>query len=238
MLDNYGIQSKDIFIGVQTEQDLNDYKSHYKGRCNIVYTPTATNAAGNRNGLLESVSEHSVVLLDDDLRRIAHVEPSVSKNGNDSVKFVPLTSDKFRCLVDGLKCCRADIAGVSHVDKRHLLRGSLLRNRIIRNQLVEGSFMVINNQELRFDESCTFSEDFELCYRVIANGGWSLRDMRYVIVKSGDNGKKQGGCHDIYKMGKEALHTVMQREIVDKYAGIAAFTNKRKDCISLKVVNV
>lgn len=238
MLEGYGVSSDEIFIGVQTKQDLNDYQIRYKGRCNIVYSPTATNAAGNRNGLLEAVSEPSVVLLDDDLRRIAHVEPSVSRNGNDTVKFVPLTPDQFRSLVEGLKTSDADIAGVSHVANGIYLRGSLLRKPIMRNQLVEGSFMVLNNQELRFDTSIEFSEDFELCYRVIANGGGSLRNMRYVIVKSGDNGKKLGGCHELYKMGKEALHAAQKRQIVDKYAGIAAFTNNKKDCISLKVVNV
>lgn len=107
-----------------------------------------------------------------------------------------------------------------------------------RNVLIEGSFMLISNQSLRFDESITFSEDFELCYRIIAGGGSVVRNIRYVIVKSNSNGKADGGCHDIYERGKRELHALQKREIVDKYRGIAAFTNKAADCISLKVVNV
>lgn len=203
MLEQYGVPKNNIYIGVQTEEDLHSYTEEYGERCNLVYTKTAHNAAGNRNGLLESVSEPSAVLLDDDLRRIAHVEPSISRNGNDTVKFVPLTAAQFQHLVENLVSCGADIAGVSHIANGVYLLGSLLKPAANKNVLVEGSFMVMNDPRLRFDTSVTFSEDYELCFRVLANGGVLLRNSRYVIVKSGDNGKKKGGCHELYKMGKK-----------------------------------
>lgn len=175
MLEQYHVPADNIFVGVQTEEDRESYTRVYGGRCNVVYTPNAHNAAGNRNGLLESVSG-TVCLLDDDLKRIARVEPSVSKTGNETVKFVPLSSEEFNDLVNKMFHYGADIAGVNHVANGVYLRGSLLKNPVSRNVLIEGSFMLVCNDSLRFDENLSFTDDFELCFRTLAGGGFNSKE--------------------------------------------------------------
>lgn len=239
MLESYGVSNKDIFIGVQTESDLESYSNKYESRCTIVFSKEAVNAAGNRNGLLDNFKgESRCLMLDDDLRRISRIEPSISRNGNETVKFVPLKPSEFISLVKEMAEYDADIAGANHIDKRYLLRDSLLKPQVINNKLIEGSFMMINNPYFRFCEDVTFAEDFELCFKTLAGGGSTARNIRHVIVKASSNGKAGGGCHHLYSLGKKFLHDAMKREIVNKYKGIAAFTTKKPDCISLKVVNI
>ena len=227
MLRGYGVQDSDVTISVQTYEDHETYAAAYPG-VRIVCRP-AHNAAGNRNTLLDTLSEgESAVLMDDDLRRIDKV---VLLSDGKAV-LAPLDEAGFFSMLDeGFS--RALLWGVQHIDNRVILAASA-KKPFMRNVMLEGSFMGCVGGCVRFDEGFDIGEDYEACANAIERGLDTARLTRYCVRKHAPNGVAHGGCHEFYELGTEYRRACLQR-IVKRYRGMVAFSSKKEDCTSLKM---
>lgn len=185
-----GVQSSDIYVSTQTEQDYAQYLANYGGKCNVIYR-SANSCAGNRNTCVLHARETGCcrfVLMDDDIQTIMSFLPK---------RDTPICEKNFMQFILGVE---------SILDLGVLLVGlySSSNNMYafcspkISRALITGAFMAFGTNAYLFDEEYTIKEDFELCLRIISNGAPVIRLNRfYAKVRTGNH----GGCEQDYARG-------------------------------------
>lgn len=191
MLVSAGISEKNIYVSLQEESQVDEYKRNHP---NVQYiVKNADCAAGNRNTLIDTLSA-PYVLLDDDCNSIAIKRPGQQfKKATKKAEFEPwlekavLEAQKNHCQLVGVAATTNDLVA----------RG---RNEYSYDVLLQGSFLIILADGIRFDDHWKMVEDYELSLRVIMRGH-TLR-ANYISVFKPKNGTNKGGLHERYMNGE------------------------------------
>lgn len=238
MLHRYGVSMDDVTIGTQTECDYDSYSKAYT--CHVIYCSGKSNAAGNRNALMDTLKEgETFCLMDDGLNSIAKVNVKPDGTGITTKKVEETGfNEMMRTLESMLDDCVA--SAPSHYSfKQSIFREIQRKGRFIRNSLIEGSLIVSRNGNgLHFDESVPFAEDYEASLRIIADGHDTMRTNEFVVQKVRNGKSQRGGCTELYARGDRWIHEMQRRYIVERYPGMVMFMTRRPDETRLRIVNV
>mgnify|MGYP004513332385 FL=1 len=215
-----GVDKDDIFIGVQTRSDFDIYKNCADGFENIVYKP-AHNLSGNYNNLLEEFRDHDVVaLMDDDIRAIGYV-----REGGKGGKATP---EQFRACIESMGDVvlsgRASICTAwTSTNAVFAERARKAHGDIARGFISSGWLMVVDPRRIRFDESLSACEDYDVQLRELNHGRDVYRCNRiypYTPSRLEKNGEQSGGRGFFY----EDEENIRQfKEIERRYFPLARF---------------
>lgn len=179
---NAGVETSKIVVSVQDEYDLKKYKENFP-EIQIIFRKTDC-AAGNRNTLLEYVKERPICLLDDDISSFSYF--------TDDGKFLVQTNHAINILQKISKKC--ELIGIAPTSNNMVGRNRSDWNIDV---VLQGTALIINSLNLRFDERYKMVEDYEIALRTIYQGGHTLR-YNYICANKPDNGTNKGGMHERY----------------------------------------
>lgn len=207
--------SDDIIISVQTAADYASYVKEYGSSARIVYRQADT-AAGNRNTLLECLSDgEAALMLDDDVKRLSVCEGPKWKDVREATR-----EDIEQCFRTMRKSGTV-LGGFYPVNNPYFaFRGK----RVTGHDILIGAAMLFIGGQLRFDESYEACEDYALVLGMIAGGHDVTRFNRILIDTTDDrmadalDGKTSGGMAEAYASGK---HGDSLRRIAEEYWPIA-----------------
>lgn len=183
-----GINPDDIIISVQCQSDYEEYSKRHKVK--IIYAENDC-AGGNRNNLLKNIND-DLCLLDDDVKSFAYW------NGE---KYVTDTKKALLLLTESLNDLFDDVAiiGISASGNGLVRKG---RRDTTFMTLLQGTFLIIRDKDLFFDERWKMVEDYEISLRAVRKGRATIRFNNFVANKP-KNGTNKGGLHDRYKNGEQ-----------------------------------
>lgn len=188
MLVNAGVDKKNIYVSLQDEAQLEEYKAVHTDIQYIVRK--ADCAAGNRNTLLDSIGT-PIVLMDDDLSSVAIKCPgsnfkSVYDRDTWEKELLQAIQEAQEngCVLIGVAANTNDIIAKN-------------RRKYDYDTLLQGSFLIVL-EPMRFDERWKAIDDYELSLRVIANNKHTLRINTMSACKR-SNCTNKGGCYEVYK---------------------------------------
>ena len=189
-----GVPFEDIVVSVQDENDLQEYKKKHPD-IRIIFRKTDC-AAGNRNTLLNNITERPLCLLDDDISSFC----IFTQDG----RFLVNTPEALKQLEQLAKTAQVNnspIAGVSAV-----ANGIIARNRpdYTIDALLQGTVIIMLSKNLRFDERFKMVEDYEISLKTIYSGFHTIR-YNYLAANKPKNGTNKGGLHDRYAKGELPL---------------------------------
>lgn len=186
-----GVSLEDICVALQDRAELNAYRAKHPDVRYIVRE--ADCAAGNRNTLIGAMGA-PVVLMDDDISSFAIKRPGT--NFKRVVKREEFEPEFVRAIEEATanRCC---LMGVAATGNDLVARG---RSEYSYDVLLQGSFVVVLKDGVRFDERWKMVEDYELSLRAILHGH-TLR-ANYISVNKPQNGTNAGGLHDRYARGE------------------------------------
>lgn len=211
-LQRCGIPASRIILSLQDEGDYEAYQRYAKD-CTIIVNE-ASNVAQNRNNALSYVRSNfpgeKIVMLDDDVawlrvmlkegdRRTAEMR---NLSGADILNFLEF----FFAKAAENEC---QIWGGYPIDNPFFMR-----KKAQRNVLLIGSIMGFLDDSLYFDERFALKEDYELCLRIIRNGGGVLR-FNYLAIAA--EHYSVGGCYDHWANGERRVYSQL---LQDMYPGL------------------
>lgn len=211
-LRSFGIQKEKIVIATQTEDDYREYSKRYSEHANIVFGD-ASSAAGNRNNAIDNLPVGcKIVFLDDDIKNI-----SVANKG----KLEPITKREeflefIETAFDAAKKNGAEIWGVYPVANEFFMKRSVSVGKIL-----IGTLLGIVNNGHRFNPDWKVKEDYELCCRVISQGGKTIR-LNYATVVA-MHYTNEGGCHDHWGENEQRAE-----QLLAKYPYLVKRNTRRK----------
>lgn len=178
-----GVEKSQIVISVQDEQDFEKIQKNFP-EIQIVFRKSDC-AAGNRNTLLEYVKERPVCLLDDDISSFNYF--------TDDGRFLISTNFVIKLLQE--ISTNGELIGVAQTNNNIFARK---RSDWSADVVLQGTVLIVNSYDLRFDERYKMAEDYEISLRTIYKGGHTLR-YNYISVNKPKNGTNIGGMHERYQ---------------------------------------
>lgn len=203
-LNSIGIEKERIIVSTQNKKDFDAYTAKYGKIATILYRE-AHNCAGNRNTLVDYMDDGEVGLFfDDDLYSVQEYR---FIEGSKYGKLFDLDRDGFdRFCNEGAKLIEdgASLVGLAwNSNVTNIYRALSAGKYIDQTKTISGAAMfVVNDDELRFDETLDCLDDTEICLRRMVNGDKVLRMNNYIMNKPQDT-KEKGGCFDVYQSGKK-----------------------------------
>lgn len=205
----------EVVISTQTESDYEEYQRRYGESASVVFR-AGGNAASNRNTALMEVEDgQRALMLDDDCPLLYVCSgprwKDVREATAEDISDMFLEMERRGCRLGGAYPVTNPL--FAHKKKP-----------ISRNEMLIGAAMMFIGGELSFDETYDACEDYELCLRVVANGGELLRFNRLLCGGSGDTmkagltGKTNGGMATAYAGG---AHGRAIRKLVRDYWPLA-----------------
>lgn len=221
-----GVDQDDVVIGVQTKTDFDNYRRQYP-RYQIHLSEGATNAAGNRNGLMGLFDGESCAFVDDDVLGFKRVVVRDGRTTTDE-----LDEDGFKAMMELGANTGADIWGVNVGGNPYFHAGWLRRHgKVSHKALLIGDFMVMKRAgAVRFDDGVDMGEDYEICLTALEEGFDVARLNEYMVIQHKPNGKNDGGCKELYDMGDMRRHEMMRKQVVDKHRYTARFQDRKPTC--------
>lgn len=166
-LHELGYTKKDIILSTQTTEDFEKYRHKWGEKAEIILTPGAYNAAGNRNGLLRTLRVgEKAILLDDDIARIDRLVCITSKK-HPFGEFAPVKSkDEFESIIAaGFAECQKRNAltwGMYSIHNERMMYGAIKNNgKWSEGKIFIGSFFGIVFTGQMFDERYSTKEDYQ-----------------------------------------------------------------------------
>jgi hypothetical protein len=165
-----------------------DYKTH--GCKNVVGVPIQVKGiTATRNWILNHVKDRRVVFVDDDVKNCGWLEIAET-NMNRRTLTEPEWLREFSVLFDVAEELHFDIWGMANISASRTWYPS---HPFLFYTYVTGSCMgIFNDPALRFDESFTVKEDYELCLRSIKKNGGVL-GCRYLFWEN-EHWTTPAGC--------------------------------------------
>lgn len=195
------------------KSEYHQYKDLVK---NVVSIPN--NIQGitkTRNWILNYTDETRVVMIDDDIKKLAYVKRNERNVNHISLKNEDFWIDEFTKYFELTEQLDYKIWGVTTDDST---RSAYSYKPIMFKTYALGSIMgIVNDKEYMFDEEFKVKEDYELCLRHIKEKGGIL-GIKY-LYWANHHYKEDGGCKDYrtVKMEKECI-----KKLIDKYPGMIA----------------
>lgn len=185
-----GVKPSEIIISTQTLEDYEQYRQRWSSMGVEVIYREVSNAAGNRNTILLYCPERPIVLFDDDITSFAI--------GNKKENFRKRESGEALERIQQIATLDYDLIGCSESTSNLNMQK---RPMVSTNVLLQGSFLIIKNSWIRFNESYKCLDDYELTLRALRNG---LRVARYnyFATNKPKNGTNKGGCYEQYANGE------------------------------------
>lgn len=191
MLMRNGVSAENIFVALQDESQLNDYREKHPEVNYIVRH--ADCAAGNRNTLINALN-CPMVLLDDDINGFAIKKQGTPFKSADDFGQV-ITA--FENAVAQAKDNYCEVIGIAATTNDLIARG---RGEYSYDCLLQGSVLILLTKFL-FNENWKMVEDYEHSLRYMRSGGHILR-ANYILARKPKNGTNKGGLHDRYASGE------------------------------------
>lgn len=185
-----GVQSSDIYISTQTEQDYAQYLANYGCKCNVIYRK-GDNVAMNRNTCIQHARKEGVVrfcMLDDDIDCIMSFLPKRNTR-IEGARFADFMRGIEKTLEQG-----ASIVGLYPISNNMF---ALSQKRATRAMLT-GCFLAFGTTDYLFDEEYRIKEDYELCLRMMSRNKCVLR-LNWYYAKASLH--KKGGCFSDFQSG-------------------------------------
>ena len=209
-LENMGYTKKEIYISTQTQDDYEKYKNKYSERANIIYSE-GNCVSDNRNNLLNNFEKGTkLVMLDDDLKFIGHLQDK---------KIQPFTKEKLNKFLND---------AFNYTIKNNALiwtgypaeNGFFMRQTIDKKNFGVGCIMWIIVDDYRFDREFKIKEDFEICLHTMKDG---YNCIRFNFIHAKGKHKSKGGCEEFWKDKEDEKCT---KKILLKYSKLIKKGNK------------
>lgn len=181
-----GMRKEQIYIFVQTEDDLQAYEARYGGQAIIKYMPAESVAQARNNVLAYFDGSQSVLMLDDDIKRLAVLKGGKLSNIVSGDVFTKLFSSCF-AAVSG----KGQIFGVYPIYNAFFMENSV-STRVTVNTVLGFP----KGYRLRMDKNAKAKEDIELCGNIISSGGSVFRFNN--ICVDAKHRTNDGGCKDTW----------------------------------------
>lgn len=200
----------EIIISTQTLDDYEKYQKLYKERAIVIFRK-GESAPCNRNTLLDFCQQNGIkecVQIDDDVRHIRTIDGRKLKGydfRNLMEQCFMMVRDKNVALFGGY--CTDNKCQMKRNTSQTILVGMLLG---------------ITDTSIRFDESFTTKEDYELSLRMMKQG---KRVIRFNSFAPSARHLTKGGCYDEWQSGSTAK---MARLLVDMYPTLVTMHPSRK----------
>lgn len=172
---------EEIIVSTQTREDFEQYSARWGSKATVIYQE-GHSVGDNRNTLLkwcEAQGVKKAIMLDDDISGMQMHNKEVLKDG-ESVRRL------FESCIKIAQQCKATIFGSYPVSNPLMMSGTVTVNNIM-----IGTFLGILDTSLRFDARYRVKEDYELCLRVMSQGGKVLRFNNFAPRA---RHKSSGGC--------------------------------------------
>ena len=217
-LNSIGYGKDDILIQVQNENDLRNY-SKFVYEHATVRMKEADRLSVNANNALKSLKDSQlVIIMDDDIKSPMRLIRGTTRL---EVPTRPQFDASIQALINSMKELGARI-GTCYASANGLSMGGLAkRHEFSRNRLGSGWLIVGRAGDIRFDESLTSCEDYELQLREIRAGRNTVRLNTLgpnTVSRQRKNGPQNGG-RGFYYEDKRHLQNV--RTVVRRYSPIA-----------------
>lgn len=188
LLEN-GVNAEDIIVSVQTEEDYAEYSRSGLGV--TIIKGEADCAAGNRNTILRNCSR-PIVLLDDDISSFGVWDGKTYRKDtrgvlNGILRLIEYGQDKTSCI------------GISPSSNGMVRQGRPIWQK---NVLLQGTFLIVFDKSVLFDENFKMLEDYEYSISLVKKARGTLRFNNYVALKP-SNGTNKGGMHERYENGEQ-----------------------------------
>ena len=187
-LEAIGFPRERVIMSVQCEEDRREYqKAGMQERVGeFIFAPAST-AAGNRNTLLDHIPRgERIVLMDDDIKGISHLE-------GDHLQQIRTTVELDFMIEMGFSVARKHRAigfGVYPVHNAYFMsKGYAERN------IVDAGIFALVNTGMRFHTGIATKEDYEFCCRAIRSYGAFIRLNEYAVNSPAGH---KGGCQEAW----------------------------------------
>lgn len=209
-LHNMGVSKDDIYVGVQTENDLASYTDSIGEIATIKFKP-AHNAAGNRNNIISLVKDgENFVIFDDDIKSLALYKiKEIGQYGSNHVaskeEFKQIVEYAEYLLDNGVYAVGTQknsnlitLFNIIHKDANNI-------SKLTTECMLSGECIFMKKDETTFfDDSLNCIDDLDFSLRAIAEGKTILCINQLTTNKPQDMTNK-GGCFDIYQNGGKIL---------------------------------
>ena len=185
-LKGMGIRREQIYIFVQTENDLHAYKSRYDAQAQIEYRPANSVAKARNNILAYFDGSQNVLMLDDDIKRLAVLDGGKLSVIADGGAFIRLFSSCFNAVTG-----KGQLFGVYPVYNAFFMDNSI-STRVTVNTVLGFP----KGYTVRMNGDAKAKEDIELCGEIIAAGGCVYRFNN--IAVDAKHRTNPGGCKDTW----------------------------------------
>lgn len=194
LVDMCAFNPENIYIGVQTDDDLDSYRRSelIPEGVNVILTEGAHSVGTNRNFGISRFQGQKVLFMDDDISAIVARDPSEEDEEVRDSEFI-MRGCRVRKLNEfGLKRLIStwstilDGDGVRLVSTNSSARSSVFstfnsRNRFRESMPFVSTLFMMNCGDLKFDDRLTLCEDYDLAIRSFLRGERCVRDRTYSI---------------------------------------------------------
>jgi hypothetical protein len=195
----------EIILSTQTKEDYEQYRAKWRSKATVIYRE-GHSVGDNRNTLLRWCEENGVkqaIMLDDDISGMQMYNKEVLKDGQSVRKL-------FETCFKIAQQCKATVFGSYPVSNPLMMSSTVTVNNIM-----IGTFLGILDTSLRFDARYRVKEDYELCLRVMSQGG---NVLRFNNMAPRARHKSQGGClADFNDVSRYPIYAQMLMEQYPQY---------------------
>lgn len=194
LVDMCAFNPERIYIGVQTNDDLDSYRRSelIPEGVNVILAEDAHSVGTNRNFGIERFQGEKVLFMDDDISAIVARNPSEESEDARNSEFI-MRGCRVRKLNEfGLRRLIYTWSTILNDDEVRLVstnssaRSSVFstfssRNRFRESMPFVSTLFMMNCGDLRFDDQLTLCEDYDLAIRSFLRGEKCVRDRAYSI---------------------------------------------------------
>ncbi len=192
LLHKLGYSKEDIIVSTQTAEDYKAYSEKQGDIATVIYRE-GTNDSINRNTVLNYLSNESVLLLaDDDITAFERLSA-------DGKELIPFTDgDELERYFDLMfRYC------VRHNSKLWawytVENAFFMKHTIDDKNILNGTILgIVNDSDVRFDETFDLKGDYEISLRFMSRGMNAIRFNGFVCKAKAYS---KGGCEDARKAG-------------------------------------
>ncbi len=212
-LNSIGYDERSIVLQLQSKADYDFCRVAYEGLCQVRYGKASCYSSNANNGL-RALGDSLVCVMDDDvkspmkwIRGTTRLEVPTRGQFDESLETLRRAMEANGARIG---TCYASANGLS-------ISGVCKRGEVTRNRLSSGWLMMGRASDIRFDESLTSCEDYEIQLREIERGRNIVRLNSLApntVSRQRKNGPQQGGRGFSYQDGE---HMRNIRRVVAMY---------------------
>ena len=218
-LKNLGFQKDAIVVAVQTESDLEKYRSSYGNDITLIFRP-ARNCAQNRNTLIDYFDDgERFIMLDDDVKAFCRLEIIGDKKMFSKFTNSERLESTFTRMFDLCQKRKSPMWAWYPVPNPFFMSNTI----DLRNLFVGTILGVVNDRKRHFDEGFDLKEDFEISLRLMRLGYNAVRFNGYAVEA---NHKSKGGCESAWKSDSNIKRCA---ELLERYPTLIKASHRKDE---------